>query len=105
MSFTGNENHDIPLSTASQWTKNYREASGSGATIAHFFGKEAIQAILNQQNCVGIRMYYALDQEGKKHLILVGADAAQNDLYEGLLAERSYDCPTSCSSSNPLNTI
>ena len=39
MSFTGNENHDIPLSTASQWTKNYREANPTGATIAHFFGR------------------------------------------------------------------
>lgn len=104
MSFTGNENHDIPLSTASQWTKNYREASGSGATLAHFFGKAAIQAILNQPNCVGIRMYYALDPDGKKQLILVGTDAAENDLVNGLLAERSTACPPICSNSNPLNS-
>ena len=104
MSFTGNENHDIPLAEAAAWTKNYRDASGTGATIAHFFSKAAIKAILDQENCVGIRMYYALDPDGKKHLILVGADANENDLYQGKLAERSKGCPSYCSSANPLNS-
>ena len=104
MSFTGNEDHSIPLATASQWTKNYRDANPSGVTIAHFYGKEAIMAILSQANCVGIRIYYALDDNGAKQLILVGANAAENDLYNGLLAERSVKCPEQCSSANPLNS-
>ena len=104
MSFTGNENHDIPLETASEWTKNYRSANPSGVTIAHFFGKDAIEAILAQSTCVGIRIYYALDENGAKQLIIVGANASGNDLYEGLLAERSITCPTMCSTANPLNT-
>ena len=103
MSFTGHENHDIPLATASEWTKNYRNAN-PGATIAHFFGKDAIEAILSQENCVGIRIYYALDQNGAKQLIITGTDANQNDLCNGKLAERSLPCPSMCSETNPLNS-
>jgi hypothetical protein len=104
MSFTGEENHDIDLATASKWTKNYRQANPEDLK-AHFFGKAAIQAILNQDNCVGIRMYYALDDLGVKHLVLVGANASENDLYNGLLAERSKPCPTICDKSgSPLNS-
>jgi len=104
MSFTGHEDHDFPLDTAAQWTKNYRDANPTNAIKAHFFGKDAIQAILNQENCVGIRIYYALDPGGVKQLIIVGADANENDLYQGLIAERSMSCPTMCSATNPLNT-
>lgn len=104
MSFTGKEDHSIPLATAAQWTKNYRDANPASATIAHFFGKDAIQAILDQANCVGIRIYYALDENGAKQLIVVGANAAGDDLYQGLLAERSASCPSNCSSPNPLNS-
>jgi len=103
MSFTGNENHDIPLAMAAEWTKNYRNATPNG-TKAHFFGKEAILAILAQEDCVGIRIYYAKDDAGAKQLIVVGANAAENDLYQGLIAERSNPCPSSCSAANPLNT-
>lgn len=104
MAFTGNENHDISLSTAAQWTKNYRDTISTGQIIAHYFGKTAIQAIINQSGCVGIREYYALDDTGKKQIIIVGVDVNGNDLYEGLLAERSLTCPLDCSAANPLNT-
>ncbi len=104
MSFTGDENHDIDLQTASKWTKNYREANPKDLK-AHFFGKAALQAILNQADCVGIRMYYALDDSNVQHLVLVGANASENDLYEGRLAERSKPCPTICDKSgSPLNS-
>jgi hypothetical protein len=104
MSFTGHEDHFIPLPEASEWTANYRNVNAAGSTIAHFFGKDAIQAILNQSNCVGIRIYYAIDNLGEKQLIIVGANAAENDLYQGLLADKSYPCPAQCSTPNPLNS-
>lgn len=95
MSFTGNEDHDISLDDAKKWTANYRSAN-PGAIKAHFFGKQAIQDILNQTNCVGIRIYYANDDRGNKHLVIVGADASENDLYNGKLAEKSMPCPPYC---------
>lgn len=104
MSFTGNENHAITLQEASEWTANYRATINNGETIAHFFGKDALNAILAQQGCVGIRIYYALDENGAKQLILVGANADGNDLFNGVLAERSFKCPQDCSAANPLNS-
>ena len=102
MAFTGNEAEEFPLETASEWTRNYRTAN-PGAKIAHFFGRNIIQRILDQRDCVGIRVYYALDN-GEKQLIMVGVDAKENDLYEGIIAERSYGCPPYCGQSNPLNS-
>lgn len=104
MTLTGNENHDFPLDTASQWTANYRNSITPGTPIAHCFGKSAIQEIFAQEGCVGMRIYYALDSTGKKQLIVVGVDSSGNDLYNGLLAERSFVCPQDCSAANPLNT-
>lgn len=103
MAFTGNEDHSIPLATASEWTKNYRLANPNQIN-GHYFGKDAIQAILAQNNCVGIRIYYALNEAGVKQLIITGVDANENDLYNGLLAERSIQCPPTCGVSNPLNS-
>ncbi len=104
MSFTGKEEHDVPIATAAEWTKNYRDASTPGATIAHFFGKDIVQRILNQDKCVGIRLYYAIDDDGKKQLIMVGANGDENDLCDGIIADRSLMCPTHCSTANPLNS-
>lgn len=103
MSFTGKENHDITLAEAAAWTANYRGKNPAPAVKAHFFGKDAIQAILDQENCVGIRIYYALDPKGVKQLIIVGADEAERDLFEGKLAERSWPCPPFCDSNSPLS--
>ena len=103
MSFTGNEDHSITLELASKWTKNYRTAHPRDLK-GHFFGKRAIQDILNQEGCVGIRIYYALDDTAKQQLIVVGTNADENDLCEGLLAERSFPCPPTCGLNNPLNS-
>jgi hypothetical protein len=104
MSLTGNENHDLPLATAASWTKNYRDASAAGVIKAHYFGKAAIQALLNQEECVGLRIYYALDENGAKQLIIVGVKANEDDLYNGVILDRSYPCPSLCGAANPLNS-
>lgn len=95
--FSGYENHDIPLDLASAWTKNFREANPDPNTVkAHFFGREAIDKILAQEECVGIRIYYAIDEAGKKHLIVAGVKEDGMDIYNGLLAERTFTCPPFC---------
>lgn len=101
---TGNESHDISLNEAAAMTKRFRESGPSTQIIAHFFGGAAINAILQQTGAVGIRIYYGLNEENQKQLIVTGVNSAGNDLYQGLLAERSVTCPIDCSSANPLNT-
>lgn len=103
MTFNGTEGAPIPLETASEWTANYRN-SHPGETIAHFFGRDILEAILAQPECVGIRMYYALDDEGKKQLVLVGAKENRDDQVTGIIADLSWPCPDGCSSNNSLNS-
>jgi hypothetical protein len=101
MSFTGNEDHSIDFNDAAEMTANYR-SEFPNAIKAHFFGKAAIKDILDQTNCVGIRIYYALDSEGAKHLVIIGAKADESDITDGYIAERSYPCPPYCPSGSSL---
>lgn len=104
MPFTGSENHDIPLPEAAALTANYRNSHPLGTTIAHFFGMDAINSILAQPGCVGIRIYYGQELNGEKKLVICGADAMENDMFNGPLAQHSQRCPAECSSPNPLNS-
>jgi hypothetical protein len=103
MSFTGKEEHDFPLKEAAVWTANYRKQYPD-ETTAHYFGEEIIRKIIHQPHCVGIRIYYALNEAGEKNLIIVGVDADENDLDQGIIAERSRACPPFCGHKNPLNS-
>lgn len=105
MSFTGQENHEISLQEASAMTKRYRDSQTEEMYIkAEYFGKEAIQSILQQKDCVGIRIYYALDENMVKKMVLVGVDQNENDLYNGILAEKGFTSPPLALNSNPLNS-
>jgi hypothetical protein len=104
MSFNGNEGEFVTLNDASRWTANYRNTIQRGDTIAEFQGKEKLLELLNQEGCVGIRFYYAINDEGQKVLVLVGADRSQNDLVDGLILEKGDPCPSFCSVINRLNS-
>ena len=102
MSFSPNQDHSISLAAAAAMTKDYRDAN-PGALLGGFFGKDALQAILDQPECVGIRYYYALDGSAPT-LVLVGAIADENDIVNGLLADVALPNPPNSSSANPLNS-
>lgn len=102
MSFNPNQDHSISLAEAAVLTKAYRDAN-PGAKIGGFFGKAAIEAILNQTDCVGLKYYFAIEN-GEPTLVLCGAKADQDDLYQGLLAENDVTDPPNSSTPNPLNS-
>lgn len=104
MAFNGTEAREISLNEASEWTSRYRNSQSPGTTLAHFFGREILLKILDQEGCMGIRCYYSLDEENKPQLILVGSDANENDMLQGVIAERSVPCPPFCGSDNVLNS-
>ena len=103
MSFNGNEGEFVTLNDASRWTANYRNTIQPGDTIAEFQGKDKLLELLNQEGCVGIRFYYAINDEGNKILVLVGADCDENDMENGLLLNDALLCPPNCSRPNRLN--
>lgn len=103
MAFNGKEAEVFPLDTAAEWTANYRAANPEGRR-AHFFGKDIINSIIAQTGCMGIRVYYALDEDGVQQMIMVGVNAEENDMFNGVIAERALPCPTYCSGGgSPLN--
>jgi hypothetical protein len=104
MPFTGNENHQISLQDAAELTANFRNSHPIGTTIGLFYGKATIQSILNQPNCVGIRIYYAQDANNESTMVIVGTDANENDMENGILAEYGIKCPNNCSNPNSLNS-
>lgn len=102
---TGREGAPIDLKTATQWTRNYRRMRPN-ERISHFFGREHLQNLLNQEGCLGIRIYYAnslrlnawqrfllaisnflrkglAGAEGEEHLILVGSTREGKDQLPG----------------------
>ncbi len=104
MSFTGDENHSLTLIKAAEMTARFRHSVPAGSKIGGFFGRNAIEAILAQNGCVGIRYYYGLDSNNKPVIILVGVTSDENDLHSGELAEISFPCPEYCATNNPLNS-
>ena len=101
--FTGNEGEEFPLAIAAEWTANYRKVNPGGIR-AHFFGEKILRKTFAQKSCVGIRMYYALDNLGVQQMIIVGVDKAGNDLYNGMIVERGSPCPPYCDGGgSPLN--
>ncbi len=103
MQFTGDEAEQIPLDLAARWTRNYREKQ-PGETKAHFFGRNLVQKILDQEGCMGIRLFYALDDDSQKQLIIVGADAEANNQVDGIIADRNAPCPDQCGQADALNS-
>jgi hypothetical protein len=65
MPFKPDQDHSINLAQASIITKAYRDAN-INPIIGGFFGKDAIQAILNQTDCVGLKFYFAIEN-GKSY--------------------------------------
>jgi hypothetical protein len=104
MTFTGNEGAVITLAEGAEMTANYRATINLGETIGHAVGKNLFNSILDQSGCVGIRIYYALDENDEKQLVLVGVDSDGNDMASGVIVDKSISCPTRCSFKNPLNS-
>jgi len=102
--FTGGENHNISLDEASTMTKLYRQSLPVASRKGGFFGRDAIESVLAQADCVGIRYYHGINSKGEPVIILVGTDANEDDLVNGLLLEFAIPCPNQCGASNSLNS-
>lgn len=102
MAFNGREGGEISLKEGASMTSEYRNQNPNEIK-ARFFGKDILEKILNQDGCMGIRMYYALSEDSEPQLVLVGADSDENDMLD-IIADTSLPCPNACSADNPLNS-
>ena len=100
-----NQNHDISLAEACDMTERYRNSPLFNGVNGGFFGKTAIQEILDQDDCAGIRYYYGVNSQNEPVLVLVGVTEDNKDLADGKLAELSVPCPYVCDNSSPLKGV
>ncbi len=78
-------------------------AQGTGIK-AKAFHKDQVLALLNQEGCVGLRIYFGREPDGTPGLVLAGIDATDSDLAQGTLLEVGYPCPPFCGTANALNS-
>lgn len=103
--FTGTENNEISYNDAAVLTANYRDSqSGSDYIKGEYFSKTSIQSLLDQTDCVGIRIYYGIDSNNVQRLVIVGVTANEDDMVSGLIMEHGNVCPPVCGAQNNLNS-
>jgi len=106
--FNGMESDSVSISEAQHSISNF-STGNTGGIVAHFFGFDIINQILSQSNCVGLRCYFALDDNGVQQLLLVGAtkngqnilptssSTSRTEDAGGTIADVSVPCPAMCS--------
>ena len=94
-------NHLITVATAAAMTARSR-SQNPNAIRGWLFDRRALDALLEQPGCAGIRIYRALKDDGREQLVLVGTDDMANDILpatvdgKGVVAELGWPCPPMC---------
>ncbi len=111
MAFTGTEGGSISLEEARTMIKRYESKISEEESRSHFFGRQLIDEVLTLKDCVGLRIFHAENEEGKRELVIVGesgqgklmvptegiqpAKAGNPEGYPHVL-DRSRICPSAC---------
>jgi len=99
------KDHRTTKQDAAKYAKRHRKEGKHDKPFPPVaFHRDAFDRILAQPGCVGIRSYPGLTDANEPTMVLVGVDAAGNDMVDGALAQFAEPCPTNCSDTNVLNT-
>ncbi len=93
---TGKENHQIDLMTAQRLIKNHEMSSKGQSIRGGFVGRDAVEKVLAQPGCIGIRYYYAQNNDGTPTVVIFGVDAKGVDMENGVLLDAVKPCPPFC---------
>lgn len=87
----------ISQETAEELVASYQEKNPD-EIISSFIGSNNIKALLNQEDCIGIRIYNGYDNtENKISLVVVGVDSNEKDmLKDAIIYDRMATCPPLC---------
>ena len=108
----------IPLKTAEEYTKHWRNAKRKekakiyGDIKGFLIPKEDIEGLYRTKNADGARAYLGLTDEGEFKLIMVAVQKINETDYRDLVTEGEDDadiydftrpCPNQCDCESPLN--
>ena len=111
MAFTGNEGASISKQQALTMIKRYEDKISETDIRSHFVGRKLVDEVLALKDCVGLRIFHAENEEGKRELVITGEDKygklmlptegmkpASSGNPEGYphVVDRSRICPTMC---------
>jgi hypothetical protein len=78
------------------------------------FDRDAFDALLKQDGCTRVRIYFGMDEKNRVNLVIVGVDADDNDMVPqqtrsleedtSVIIEDGLRCPEMCPPSSPLNS-
>lgn len=96
--------HEITLAQAVAMTHAYSSSTQfQGLTRSVYFDQSVFVDLLSQPDCVGIRSYFSLDEQGNLTLVLVGSDINGDDITSGFIMDKAQRCPpNNCSLNSPL---
>nr|WP_298655851.1 hypothetical protein [uncultured Flavobacterium sp.] len=69
-----------------------------GEVVSSFIGGDNVKKILEQEDCIGLRIYNGYnDAEQKISLVVVGVNSNEEDMLEnGIIYDRMALCPPIC---------
>jgi len=95
--------HKISLEAAAELTVRYQESLQPGQPKGGFFGKQAIQKLLDHPECVGLRFYFGAKRDGARVIVVMCVDKFGAEMFHGPAVDLSIGCPPICSPPNLLN--
>src|SRR5690625_1935752 len=93
MAIDRNTGEEITLKEAIDFTHAF-QTNNPEELKSFFVGINKLNLILEQENCVGLRIYNGYNIETrKKNLVLVGVNQEGEDMTNGMRLENLKDCP------------
>jgi len=95
MKLDQNTGAPISLKDAQEFVTNFRKLHPNEITSL-FAGSKIIKSILEQEDCVGIRIYNGYNEkEQRLNSVLIGVDSKGEDLLS-IIADEMFPCPSTC---------
>jgi len=103
MSICSNSGSEISLSEA-QTLVNAFKIKFPDEIKCSFVGVDTLNLILNQPNCIGVRIYNGYDTNLERLApVLIGVDSAGKDMSAGVIIDKLKPCPDECDPTSPFN--
>jgi hypothetical protein len=96
--------HHIPLAEARALLAAHRRQAGPNAEHGGYFARDAIDRVLAQPGCAGLRFYHGRHADGRPALVVVGVTAAGADMTAGTVIDDHQPCPPYCDPTSALTT-
>ena len=106
MKNTEQENYFITFEEGAALTQRYRDSMQPSQIKGGFISKEDLIALLNQNDCNGMRVYFGLNENNVQELVFAAVDGVGNDIIgeNKLCIGNVSKCPPNCGASNILNS-